>query len=62
VVGELLGALAEFLVQTVNPFAKWAKRGEDRREGEERQEQEQPRGQLSISTNHLEGRRSLKSA
>ena len=26
------------------------------------QEQEQPRGQLSLSTNHLEGRRSLKSA
>jgi hypothetical protein len=38
-VGELLGALAEFLAQTVNPFANWAKRGEDRREGEERQKQ-----------------------
>jgi hypothetical protein len=42
--GDLLGALAEFLAQTVNPFAKWAKRGEDRREGEERQEQEEHAG------------------
>jgi hypothetical protein len=40
VVGELIGALAEFLAQTVNPFANWAKRGEDRREREERQEPE----------------------
>jgi hypothetical protein len=44
VVGELLGALAEFLTQTVNPFAKWAKRGDNCREGEERQEQEQRGG------------------
>lgn len=39
-VGELIGALAEFLAQTVNPFANWAKRGEDRREREEHQEPE----------------------
>ena len=43
-VGELLGAVAEFLAQTVDPFAKWAKRGEDRGEGEERQEQEEHAG------------------
>ena len=32
-VGELIGALAEFLSQTVNPFARWAKRGRGRSGG-----------------------------
>jgi hypothetical protein len=43
-VGELIGAVAEILEQTVNPFAKWAKRGENRRDGEERRDQEQRGG------------------
>ena len=38
-VGELLGALAEFLAQTINPFARWIRRGrEERRERARRQE------------------------
>ena len=35
-VGELIGALAEFLSQTVNPFARWAKRGRGLSGGEGR--------------------------
>ena len=32
-IGELIGALAEFLAQTVNPFARRSKRGAERRRG-----------------------------
>ncbi len=38
-VGELLGALVEFLAQTVNPFARWVRQARERRDGEERREQ-----------------------
>jgi hypothetical protein len=51
VVGELIGALAAFIAQTVNPFARWAKRGESRRRGEERHDQEQHAGNQAYPPN-----------
>jgi hypothetical protein len=47
--GELLGAFVGFLAQHVNPFARWVRRGRERRDGEERREQERRREEGSGS-------------